>query len=418
MATVMQEPFPMLMRLYLFSSDGYVPVLPAEFLGGFAPCLQEITLSGIPFPELPALLLSASDLVKLELRGIPPTGYISPEAMVVGLAALPRLETFIIEFQPVTRRPNRIHPPSVARTVLLALTFFHFQGASEYLEDLVSRIDSPQLDQVHIDYLNQLVDVQVAQLSKFINRSVGPILTSYGHARVTLFDDKISFNMNPHEIHPTLGWPRIRTSILCQGIDWQVSHMAQLLSQFSAISSNAAHLKLGLEAQSEEDCQLEGMDDVEWLHFLHQFSTVQSLHVSRNLAGHISLALEDITEEMVAEVLPSLGSICLVGQPASSIKKFISVRQLSGRPVIVNDMSGRWGCLHGDCKATFRRHQELKRHVVHVHMPPRRCPFCLYTWRRPHNIKTHLIENHRDKFLREVLDEIPALGARDLVQFL
>jgi len=53
------------------------------------------------------------------------------------------------------------------------------------------------------------------------------------------------------------------------------------------------------------------------------------------LAGHVALALEDIAGETVAEVLLSLDSICLVDQPASSVKKFVAARQLSGRPVTV-----------------------------------------------------------------------------------
>jgi hypothetical protein len=62
---------------------------------------------------------------------------------------------------------------------------------------------------------------------------------------------------------------------------------------------------------------------------------VQTLHVSRDLAGHVALALEDIAGEMVAEVLPSLDLIYLPGQLASSVEKFVAARQLSDRPVTV-----------------------------------------------------------------------------------
>ena len=64
----MQEPFPSLKRLYL---DGNIsgldnfPVLPSGFLGGFAPCLQSIESRYVPFPGLPAFLLSTRDLVSL-----------------------------------------------------------------------------------------------------------------------------------------------------------------------------------------------------------------------------------------------------------------------------------------------------------------------------------------------------------------
>jgi hypothetical protein len=127
MAKVMKKPFPVLTRLVIDSNDGNAPVLPAEFLGGSAPRLQSMSLFGIPFPALPTLLLSTSDLVNLDLRNIPPTGYISPEAMVTGLAALPRLENFTIHFLLATPRPDRIHPPPVTRAVIPALTTFGFR---------------------------------------------------------------------------------------------------------------------------------------------------------------------------------------------------------------------------------------------------------------------------------------------------
>ena len=109
--------------------------------------------------------------------------------------------------------------------------------------------------------------------------------------------------------------------------------MAQVLSHFSATLPNIVHLKL--EVQLEEDHQLEGTDDVEWLHLLHQFSAVQTLHVSHELAGHVALALEDIAWETSAHRLPFLDLIYLAGQPVSSVEKFVAARRLSDRPVTI-----------------------------------------------------------------------------------
>ena len=334
-ATVMQEPSPMLKCLEISSEDENMPVLPDGFLGGSAPCLQAIYLHGIPFPALPTLLLSASGLVALSLRNIPPTGYISPEAMVVALAALHRLEIFVIELQLPIPRPDQIHPPPLARTVLPALFSFRFRGPCEYLEDLVSRIEALRLDQIFIVYLNQTADFQVAQFSKFVNRSVGAKSNPFGHAQVNFFSSCVAFTTYHHAYHPPC-WDRhaARTVVSCTGIDWQVSHMAQVLSQFSTTLSNVAHLTLKAQSDSEGR-RLEGTDGVEWLHLLHQFSTVQTLHVSQGLAGHIALALENITGEMAVEMLPSLDLICLEGQPASSIEKLLAARRLSDRPVTI-----------------------------------------------------------------------------------
>ena len=105
-AAVMQKPFPVLTRLRMRSTADTPPLLTAEFLGGFAPHLQEIILDYIPFPALPTLLLSTSDLVTLNLSDIPILGYISPRRIAACLAALPRLEVFAITYLDIASRPR------------------------------------------------------------------------------------------------------------------------------------------------------------------------------------------------------------------------------------------------------------------------------------------------------------------------
>ncbi|KAI9456657.1 hypothetical protein BJY52DRAFT_1187737 [Lactarius psammicola] len=80
------------------------------------------------------------------------------------------------------------------------------------------------------------------------------------------------------------------------------------------------------------------------------------------------------------------------------------------------DTSDKLRCLFEDCKVTFRRLQERKRHLIDVHTPRRRCPFCLYAWSRPDKIKTHLMTKHQDK--PQVLNEIQSKCGQRLVAFL
>jgi len=101
-----------------------------------------------------------------------------------------------------------------------------------------------------------------------------------------------------------------------------------VLSDFSAIVSNVVHFRL--EAKSNYSGR--HGDNLEWLHTLQQFSTVQALYISREFGVQVASALESISGEE-AETLPSLDLICLKGQPTSCIEKFIAVRRLSGRPV-------------------------------------------------------------------------------------
>ena len=133
-------------RLSISSDDEAVPVLPSGFLVGSAPRLQKVRLSGVPFPALPTLLWSASDLVELELHKLelPLTGYISPEGMAAGLATLTRLRSLHIRFRSPASFPDGICLPPVTRAVLPALTAFEFEGVSNYLEDLVARLDCPR----------------------------------------------------------------------------------------------------------------------------------------------------------------------------------------------------------------------------------------------------------------------------------
>ena len=329
--TVMQQPFPALTHLCLWMQMlNDVPVLPCKFLGRSAPHLQTIAFSGIPFPALPALLLSTSDLVTLILYNIPQTGYISPEAMVVALATLTRLEDLRIGFRSPASRPDHIHLPPVARTVLPALTFFDFHGVREYLENFVGLIYAPQLDLISVEYFNQLIDFEVPQLWQFVNYSEG--LKQPMRCFVEFQDKLFTFGAGPTtHIESFDAFPRhILVRILCEGIDWQVSHVAQALNQISTILSNMLHLAIVSDSISPEP---EDMDDIEWLQLLRPFSSVQTLFVSREFAGHLSRALEGIPEMTATEVLPALNMLCLEDQPMSSVHKFIAACWESGRLV-------------------------------------------------------------------------------------
>ena len=338
LATVIQKPFPMLRRLIIvgLSTERNAPLLPAEFLGGSAPRLQIIRLTNIAFPTLPTLLLSSSDLVELKLYGMARTGYISPEAMAACFAKLPRLETFAITLQ-LTARPDQTHLPSITRTVLPALTNFYFEGASKYMENLTARIDCPQLNSlllVYTDYFDQLVDLQVAQLSRFFNLSVGPEISPFRHAKAC-FDFNyftVTFDLYRNANNAACNRDPATTVIICRGIG-SPSLVAQALSPFSVILSTVVELKLVAKLMTGYPSS--DADNFAWLHLIQQLSTVQALCISRKLAVLIARALNSITGEIIDGALPSLDLICLEGRPTSFFKKLIAVRRLSGRRVTV-----------------------------------------------------------------------------------
>ena len=168
----MKKPFPELTYLKLTSDDGNLPILPDSFLGGSAPRLRTLNLSGIPFPAMRKLLLSSRNLVSLRLWSIPNSGYISPEAMVTCLSALTGLRSFGLGFrspQPRVDRGTR-RPPPLTRMALAALTKFRFKGNSEYLEDIVSLINTPLLFHFKITFFNRLI-FDTPLLRHFISRT-------------------------------------------------------------------------------------------------------------------------------------------------------------------------------------------------------------------------------------------------------
>ena len=336
MAAVMQGPFPVLSYLHLRSSYEDETVLTAGFLGGSAPHLQEIILDRISFPALPTLLSSTSDLVTLNLFDIAMLGYILPERMVDCLAALPKLELFGIRFQLFPPTSDRMRPPLATRPVLPALTTFSFQGAFEYLEDLVAQIDGPQLERVSINYLDQPNDFQVMQLSEFIDRSIGYERTPFRRAHVRFQFDRVTFTLSreyPHESYLGCDRRSIATTISPNVFNWQMSDAALVLGQFSAALRTVIHLEL--KAELYEDDQSDAPYDIELLRLLRQFPAMQTLYVSPELAAPVYLALEDITAEMVTEMLPSLGLICLEGELTSSLEKIVAIRRFSDHPITV-----------------------------------------------------------------------------------
>ena len=165
---VMQNPIPALAYLSLGLSCEVAPVISGSFLGGSVPGLRYFGLKRISFPALPNLLLSATGLSYLNVRDIPHSRYISPEAMVTCLATLTGLESLILGFQSPRSRPSREsrRRPPLTRTILPALIHIGYKGVTEYLEDLVTRIDVPLLQDIEIKFFNQLI-FDIFRLPKF-----------------------------------------------------------------------------------------------------------------------------------------------------------------------------------------------------------------------------------------------------------
>ena len=323
----MQQPFPALENLKLHSTSETVAV-PASFLGGSAPQLQTLWLASIPFPGLPKLLLSAIHLVELRLYHIPHSGYFSLEAIVTCLSALIRLEYLEIGFESPRSRPDRRRrPPPPTRTLLPTLTSFVFKGVSEYLDDLVARIDAPLLEDLDIAFFYQLI-FDTPQLTQFISRT--PKFKACDGAQV-LFSNFSVWVLTIDRV--------LSLSISCRQSDWQLSSLAQVCG--SIFIPAIEHLYI----QRSRDFPLSWPDDIEtgqWLELLHQLTAVKHLHISPEFTPHIAPTLQELAGGRATEVLPALQTLFLEGTLPSDVQetidKFVAARELAGHPIAVS----RW----------------------------------------------------------------------------
>ena len=333
----MQVPFPELTTLQLQLPEGMVSVLPDSFLGGSAPRLQSLLSDRIPFPGIPKLLLSATHLVLLQLSNIPHSGYFSPEAIVAVLSTLTSLDFLFLGFESPRSCPDwanrRLPPPT--RSVLPVLTAFSFKGVCEYLEDVVTRIDAPQLNKLYITLFNQIV-FDMPQFTQFISRS--PILEMSEKALVVFGDDDAWVNLSPQ----TSGHGTLNMAVLCIELDWQVSSMEQVCTSCLPPLSTFEDLYI-YERRYSEPVWKDNIENTLWLELLRPFSAVKNLYLSDKFASLITPALHELTGGSTTEVLPSLQNIFLEelqpsGTVQAGIQQFAATRQVTSHRIAV----ARW----------------------------------------------------------------------------
>lgn len=332
----LKESFQALERVQLASLDvGGVSslALASTFLGGSAPQLRYLHLCQVAFPTISRLLSSTRDLVSLRLDMIPPAGWFSPETLVTGLRGMTRLRFIELRFLTPISFPDHESaqpPPSTDRAVLPSLTEFRFDGAAEFLEDLVARIEAPVLEQLHVKAFGWLAS-PIPQLPQFIGCSkvfkLSPSQTSIALGE----NDCVVSHLFRHLT--SLGV--IRLHFVCHGIGQRVSSLANLLRQpFPPLASvDQLNIDTHQAAPDPEDRR----EYAQWLDILNLFSGVKKLDLYGTSSPVIASALEQSAPGSGQGVLPVLNTLRLGGpwEPAP-IQSFVAARQLSEHPISVH----------------------------------------------------------------------------------
>ena len=329
LVAALQKPLPAL-KCFSLTSNESVSMLPETFLGGSAPLVEDFDLGGILFPTFPKFILSSTHIRYLCIPHIPHSGYISPNAMVACLSALPNLEHLSIGFQSPLSRPPQITPPPRTRIVLPVLTQLEFWGVSEYFEDFVAKIDTPLLNELDITFFMDLI-FDIPQLRHFVGRSER--FKPFAQARMMFFEEEIWIGD---------GIPcHFAFKIRCERPDWQLSSIVQIFGQQLPLLSHIEQLEISHGRPSN----IEWIDNTDtdsslWLELFHLFIALQGLYVSAKLVAPVAAALQELTEGRTMEVLPALHDLFLEGLEPSGpvpegIQSFVAARQLSDHHVAV-----------------------------------------------------------------------------------
>jgi len=214
---------------------------------------------------------------------------------------------------------------------------FDFKGDSEYLEDMLSRMEIPIVDvRLRITFFNQLV-FDTPLLRNLIYR-----VQMVGECRA-----EISFSSCG--VHFTLcskfGRPEqvVELGISCRPSDWQLSSLAQVLGL--SIRSFPYLKRLELREDHHQPHWQDDIENAQWLEILRPFTSVKDLVLSGQLVQLVAPILGELIGERATEVLPALQDIFVPGfLPSGSlpwqkaIAQLITARQISGLPVTVHDL--------------------------------------------------------------------------------
>jgi len=213
--------------------------------------------------------------------------------------------------------------------------YLRFKGVTEYLEELITPIDTPQLDYTVITFFNQ-IDFDCPRLAQFINRT--PKLRGPTRAHVEFNDNTATVELKHG---PYFGLDGLLINISCREPDWQLSSIEQVCN-FSLPSSSAVEELYVGDRYSKPVWKNDAIENTLWLQLLLPFTAVKNLYLSKEFAPCISAALQELVGSRITEVLPNLQNIFVErlepsGPFRENIGQFVAARKLSNSPIAISE---------------------------------------------------------------------------------
>jgi hypothetical protein len=206
-----------------------------------------------------------------------------------------------------------------------------FNGAVEYLEDLVAQVDAPLLDRLKIDFFYE-VTFDTLRLTQFISRT--PKLKTHDEARVEFYECDVMV------ILPRTFCGSITLGILCGESDLQLSSVAQVCSSSLPPAIIIAVECLYIHSMYWERPWEDDIEDSQWIELFRPFVAVKDLYISSDFTPQIATALQELGESGT-EVLPALEMLFFEeplpsGPVQEDIGEFVAAREFADHPITIS----------------------------------------------------------------------------------
>lgn len=321
----MDEKFPMLEYLYIGPPTEHNTSL--DFPPNFqAPALRNLLLKFFAFPIATPLLTTAVDIVTLSLNSIPPSEFFHPNDLLQRLSLMRRLEILGISFQPpapnLDSETQLSDIPLVTHVTLPNLRWFGFQGTSDYLEALLSLMDTPHLEKLQITFFNETTFVV-----PYLLRHMSTERFKFNYARCCFYEEGIAVWVFPDEEARTYAFCM---HVICEHFDQQLSSAAQIFHVLNPLFSGVQNLIIHYREHDLSSMGHHEARHARWHELLMSFNNVNSLRVPNGLVGELSRFLRSD-----GEVLPELNElICPTRHGVGgAFSPFIDARKAAGHPV-------------------------------------------------------------------------------------
>jgi hypothetical protein len=319
---LIEWPFSELEDLIILSRDSVPSILPSAFRWG--PRLRRLHSTGIAFPGLLQLLYSSRNLVDLQLHEDLNPGYPSIVVLTNALSGMVRLRSLSLHFLS-TADYVALPPPPWERVILPALTRLNFRGITEYLEDLVARIDAPRLENIEVTLYDEFSNT-LSELGEFIDRI--ETHKSYRQAHIISSERDISISFRVPGASTCL-----KLQLFCELVSEQLSSMTRI---FPAFLYSVEDLRITAKRPSGWiDC----LDFRPWLGPINSFTGVKQFHLDGNLSTGIVNAI--LLDRWRKTALPSLQKLYILhpgprhAPLREAVVSFMTSRRLSGHPIAV-----------------------------------------------------------------------------------